>query len=437
MKKNWLSDFYGIYFIGICGVSMSALAQYALMLKKRVGGSDPERGERYLMLKNLGAHIDDEGDDIRRYDCVVYSDAVHQNNEKLRLARSLGKKVMPRGKFLREMCNDFGRVIAVAGCHGKTTCTAMITSIFAVADKKFAAHIGGNAAMFGNFYMCGNDYFVTEACEYKKNFLLLRPAVAVVLSTEPDHLECYSGADDIIACYKKFSSSANMAVCRAGEVCADGAVTFGAVGADFCAHKVKCINGAYTFNAVAYGKTLGNIKLSVVGRYNIDNALAAIAVTVREGVSFEDIKRGLEGFGGVQRRMETLGSRGGVRWIADYAHHPSEIKCALKTAQKMTNGELYVIFQPHTYSRTINLFSDFISVLSGIRKLMIYCTFAAREYYDDAGSALTLSQSIKKCRYGETPSDISAFVDRAGEGDMVLFLGAGDIYDIAKQLLSE
>ena len=437
MNKNWLSGFDGIYFIGICGVSMSALAQYALILKKRVGGTDPERGGRYFMLKSLGAHIDEEGDDIRRYDCVVYSDAVRPDDEKLRLARSLGKKVMPRGKFLRGMCGDFGRVIAVAGCHGKTTCTAMITSVFAAAGKKFAAHIGGNAAKFGNFYMCGNDCFITEACEFKKNFLLLRPSVAVVLSTEPDHLECYSGADDLAACYKKFASSAGTAVCRAGEGCAEGAVTFGTAGAHFCARNVKCTDGAYAFTAFAYGEPLGNIKPSVVGRHNVDNALAAIAVCTCEGIGFEDIKRGLEDFGGVERRMENIGTRGGAKWIADYAHHPSEIKCALRAAQKLAAGELYVVFQPHTYSRTVNLFSDFVGVLSGIRKLMIYRTFAAREYYDDAGSALTLSQSVKKCRYGETPSDIAAFVQRAGEGDIVLFLGAGDIYEIAKRLLAE
>ncbi len=436
MGKNWLSDLDGIYFIGICGVSMSALAQYALMLKKRVGGSDSERGGRYSLLKSLGAHIDEEGDDISRYDCVVYSDAVHSDNEKLRLARTLGKKVMPRGKFLRGMCGDFGRVIAVAGCHGKTTCTSMITSVFAAAGKKFAAHIGGNAAGFGNFYMCGNDCLITEACEYRKNFLLLRPDVAVVLSTEPDHLECYSGADELLDCYKKFEASANITVCRAREKYIDGAVTFGAEGADFYARDIECGDGTYSFTAVAYGKALGNVKLSVVGRHNVDNAIAAIAVCACEGIAFEDIKRGLEGFGGVERRMETIGMRGGARWIADYAHHPSEIKCALKAAQKLTKRELYVVFQPHTYSRTLNLFSDFVNVLSDVRKLMIYRTFAAREYYDDAGSALTLSQSVKKCRYGETPSDINAFADRAVEGDVVLFLGAGDIYDIAKRLLN-
>ena len=172
------------------------------------------------------------------------------------------------------------------------------------------------------------------------------------------------------------------------------------------------------------------------GKHNILNALAVVTVCLNVGMGFDVIAQGIADFDGVERRFERLGEVNGAVCIADYAHHPSEIRATLQAARKIAKGKLITVFQPHTYSRTKNLFKDFVKVLSPLNKLLIYRTFPAREYFDDAGSALTLSQAVKRSVYGDSAGDIKNFIDCAEEGDVVLFLGAGNIYDIAKLIIN-
>ena len=437
MTTNFFARYSSFYFIGICGVSMSALALFCLSVKKRVGGSDVNLAAA-SKLKSAGAKVAESGaGGLEDYDVVIYTDAVQRDDPELKLARKLGKPVISRGRFLAEVSGMFGRVIAVSGCHGKTTCTAMLANIFRESGRKFAAHIGGNATGMGNFYSNGTDWFITEACEYKKNFLYLKPDTAVVLSTEPDHLECYGDRDELLACYRKFASRAQTAVLPAesGLVADVGGITFGSASSDFSAHNLKGCDGVYSFTLCAFGKVQGEVRLKIPGVYNVFNALAAAAAAYAEGIGFRDVKRGLEGFEGVERRMQLIGRLNGARAVADYAHHPTEIAAALKTARSFTSGRLFVVFQPHTYSRTKMLFRQFVSALSDIKKLLIYRTFAAREYFDDGGSALTLARAIKGAKYGDYPEDIVKFASSVRGGDTVLFLGAGDIYDIARSLI--
>lgn len=416
---------------------MSALAKYMLALKKKVGGSDTVFTPVTAELKALGALIDGGTADISLYDTIVYTDAIKPDNKQLKLARSLNKNVIPRGKFLREICKNFSSVTAVCGCHGKTTCTAMLANIYFSAEKKFMAHIGGRDLNFSNFYYNGNDSLITEACEYKKNFLSIKADTAVVLNTGADHLECYKDAEELNECYRKFARRAKTSVCLYGAGC-DSSVTFGLQkGADFSAKNIQCSGKGISFTMLSCGKTLGDVSMQVYGRHNVLNALAATAAATVDGIGFNDIKIGLERFNGVERRMECIGSFGGAACIADYAHHPEEIKAVLKTVKSIADGEIYVIFQPHTYSRTKNFFAQFVSVLSAVRNLLIYRTFAAREYYDDAGSALTLAAAIKKARYGESGQDIEKFLKHVKEQDIILFLGAGDIYYIAKDFVNK
>lgn len=446
MSANIFTRFKSFYFIGMGGVSMSALAEYVLSLKKKVGGSDRDLSA-LAKLKSMGAETDGGPRVLENYEVIIYTDAVRRDDPELKLARKLNKLILSRGRFLKEVSSDFGRVIAVCGCHGKTTTTAMLASVFRAAGKKFGAHIGGNAAGFGNFYCNGNDFFITEACEYKKNFLYLRPDTAVVLNTDSDHLECYKGEEDLKNCYRRFASRAQTAVVPykddlflAGSdknKCLKNLQTFGGRGADFYAENVCDNQGFYSFELNAFGKNCGKISLTVPGGHNVNNALAVAAAAMAEGINFECVKRGLEEFEGVERRMQMLGRINGARYVADYAHHPSEISASLKTAQAITRGRLYVVFQPHTYSRTKNLFPQFVSVLSGVRRLLIYRTYAAREYFDDGGSALTLAKAVGGSRYGDRPEDIIKFASSAKDGDTVLFLGAGDIYFIARSLISD
>jgi len=437
MQKRIWENYAKFYFIGIGGVSMSGLAKFILGKGKTVAGSDVSRSVYTHELEELGVKISaaSAGESVSGFDVIVYTDAIKDVDIQLTEARKLNKVILSRGQLLTEVSRDFKRVIAVSGCHGKTTVTAMLAHIFDAADLGFGVHIGGRDKVYSNSYYCGNSYFITEACEYKKNFLLLKPDVAVVLNSDADHLECYGSAENLRRAYRGFAKSAESAITLYGDLEVYG-VTFGYDnGADYSAKNIKGTKGTYSFSAYESESLLGEVKLSVYGKHNVLNALAAIAVSRAEGISFDKISQGLESFCGVERRFEKLGKINGAEVIADYAHHPNEIRATLRAAKKITSGRLIVIFQPHTYSRTKNLFNDFVRVLSHLKDLLIYRTFAAREYFDDAGSALTLSQHIKKARYGDDIKDICDFLRKAEEGDVILFLGAGDIYDVAKKIV--
>lgn len=415
---------------------MSGLAKYLLTLGKKVGGSDISPNDYTDELIERGAEISfaQNSADICGYDLIVYTDAIKEGDIRLSEARRLSKIIMSRGIFLNELCRNFKKIIAVSGCHGKTTCSAMLAHIFAADNKKFAAHIGGKDLKYSNFYYCGTDYFITEACEYKKNFLLIKPDIAVILNSDADHIECYGTEAELKKAYLQFADGAGTAVSLYCDLPFSQGLSFGFdKSADYYARNIKNNGGMYSFTACTDSEDLGCIQLKVYGKHNVLNAVAATAAAKLAGISFDSIRDGLSSFKGVERRFENIGEYNGAGCIADYAHHPAEIRAVIRTAQKMTVGKLYVIFQPHTYSRTKIFFKQFIEALCHLNNLLIYKTFAAREYYDDAGSALTLSQHLKKSRYGDSADDIFDFMSKAGSGDKILFLGAGDIYYIAKK----
>lgn len=436
MVKSEAYECNSFYFVGIGGVSMSALAKILLKSGKIVAGYDRVDGQFVKDLKGLGVEVSfDVNVDISEFDCVVYTDAISSNNKILLNARRLNKLILSRGSLLAEICKQFSSVVAVAGCHGKTTCTAMIAHVFKAANLDFSAHIGGEDLSFKNAYVGGTDYFVTEACEFKRNFLLLNPDIALILNSDVDHLDCYGSAENLKNAYVQFAKQSNTAISLYGEG-VGGGITFGLDDrATFYAKKIRNERGCFNFIAYEQGRELGKVTLSVPGKHNVLNALAAIAVARCLGLEFNKIAGGVASFKGVVRRFEYIGKLNGASCIADYAHHPNEIKAALKTARLVTSGDLYVVFQPHTYSRTKTLFKQFVGVLSSVKRLLIYKTYAAREYYDDAGSALTLSNAIKRSKYGDCPADIVDFSSNCRQGDVIIFLGAGDIYDIAKQAI--
>lgn len=437
MQKRIWENLSSFYLIGIGGVSMSGLAKFLLAKGKTVAGSDACAGDytAELIKSGIKVSVGNVSESIAAYDAVIYTDAIREDNRQLAEAKSLKKTIFSRGQFLYEVSRTFKTVVAISGCHGKTTCTAMLAHIFAAANKQFCAHIGGRDKTFSNTYYCGNSYFLTEACEYKKNFLLLKPDIGVVLNSDADHLECYGNKENLTAAYRQFLSGAGVSVAPFGDKVAGG-ITFGySKNADYHVKNVKSVGGFYSFMVCEGATELGSIKLSVYGKHNVLNALAAIAVARSAGIPFNLAKEGITAFSGVERRFEIIGTVNGAPVIADYAHHPNELRATIKTAKKVTSGRLFVVFQPHTYSRTKNLFKDFVKALSPLNNLLVYRTFAAREYFDDAGSALTLSQSLKKSKYADDPLSLSDYFSLAKQGDTVLVLGAGDIYDIAKSVL--
>ena len=426
---------------------MSALARYLLLRGNFVSGSDLVGGEQVCFLKGMGVKInvgeDVVGEGLQTADVVVYTDAVSKRNSELLAAREMGKIIYSRAELLREICGDFSHVVSVAGSHGKTTCTAMCAHIFSAAGAAFCAHIGGEDLRFQNFHYTGNDYFITEACEYKKNLLKIPTETAILLNVDKDHLECYDGLSGLKETFLEYCSRAKTAIVNLDDEAASeaqNAVSFSIYekGANYRAVNLRREKERYSFTVREFGVDVCKIRLRVPGRHNVYNALAAFAAARCYGFSVEEIKRGLENFSGVKRRFERMGAYNGAEVICDYAHHPKEILSVVQTALRMKKGKLLVVFQPHTYSRTKSLMEEFIETLRGINDLLIYKTFPAREEYDVEGDGRRLAERVGTCLYADNLSSLRTWLNRtAGEGDMILFLGAGDIYYLAKYFISQ
>lgn len=446
MLLKGLENIRNVYFIGIGGVSMSALAKYLSVCGYAVSGSDGARGEEteHLVFYGIKVYIgiDENRAELVNADLAVYTDAIPSEHAELARARRDGKQILARAELLRLVCEAFPHVLSVAGSHGKTTCTSMCAHVLKAAEAPFTAHIGGEDLAFGNFYSSGEEYFVTEACEYKKNMLKIRAEAAVLLNIDRDHMECYESVEELTSCFRRYCEQA-----KAAFVCADDErsaalgdfPTFGISStlADYRAVDLRALGERYSFTVEEYGKPLCRVRLKAIGRCNVYNALAAFAATRSLGFDEKEIRAGLESFEAVKRRFERIGSFHGASFVCDYAHHPREIAATYATASGVCKGRLLVVFQPHTYSRTKLLMQDFIRVLQPIKELMIYKTYPAREKYDEEGCAETLARRVGSL-YSENVYVLKTWLKKtAREGDMVLFLGAGDIYYAAQYLLKE
>ncbi len=426
---------------------MSALAKLLSVNGCKVSGSDGVKSEETDALAFYGIKVyigvEENRSELLSADIVVYTDAVSLEHAELKKARDLGKTIYARAELLGTLCEEFASVIAIAGSHGKTTCTAMCAHILKYAAAPFTAHIGGADSVFGNFYSSGTEYLVTEACEYKKNLLTIRADVAVVLNIDEDHMECYDGESDLIDCFFRYCAKAKTAfVCADDHRCIGlgDFPTFGVTSmlADYRAVALRANDEKYSFTVEEYGKPLCRVRLNAIGRHNVYNAVAAFAAMRSLGFHEKEIAKGLESFTAVKRRFEKIGSYHGAGFICDYAHHPREIAATLSTASGVCRGDLYVVFQPHTYSRTKLLMKEFVSTLRPIKNLMIYKTYSARERYDEAGSAAKLALAVGNCLYSENVYVLKTWLKKTvKEGDTVLFLGAGDIYYAAQYVLRE
>ena len=446
MRLNGFDGIKKLYFIGIGGISMSALAKFLSTQGYQVSGSDALRGEETEMLVFYGIKVfigeDGQRKALQEADAVVYTDAIAPSNAELLQAICLKKKVFSRVDLLSRICESFQNVIAIAGSHGKTTCTSMCAHILRSIGVPFTAHIGGEDSVLGNFYSCGCDYLVTEACEYKRNILKIKPSVGVLLNIDLDHMECYRDESDLIHCFRQYCLSAQTAF-----ICADDErsknlgdfATFGITNplADYRAVDLRASGERYAFTVEEYGKPICRIKLNAIGRCNVYNALAAFASMRSLGFNEKELTKGVESFLAVKRRFEKIGSFQGASFVCDYAHHPREIRATIATAEGVCRGKLFVVFQPHTYSRTKLLMQEFVETLRPIPHLMIYKTYPARESYDGEGSAERLAENVGSL-YSENIYALKTWLKTTvREGDMVLFLGAGDIYYAAQYLLKE
>lgn len=426
---------------------MSALAKLLCVNGYAVSGSDATHSEETESLSRYGIKtyigVDGQRTALINADIVVYTDAIASDNAELVRAQLLQKRILSRADLLQAVCHSFQNVVAVGGSHGKTTCTSICAHVLKATGVPFAAHIGGQDSEFGNFYASGKEFFVTEACEYKKNILKLQPSVAVLLNIDCDHMECYGTKEGLQDAFRTFCKNSKTAfVCADDESC-QGLGDFPTFGiqnplADYRAVDLRANGEKYSFTVEEYCKPLCRVRLNAIGRCNVYNALAAFAAMRSFGFNEKQIATGISSFTAVKRRFEKIGVYHGATFICDYAHHPREIAATVATAKGVCKGNLYVVFQPHTYSRTRLLMREFVYTLRKIKNLMVYKTYPAREKYDEEGSAQRLAQQVGDCLYAENTYVLKTWLKKTvKEGDMVLFLGAGDIYFVAQYLIKE
>ena len=447
--EEYFGEIKHIHLVGIGGISMSAIAKLCLNFGLQVSGSDSKKSEITEQLKLLGVKIyyNHKKDNVKNSDLVVYTCAVSEDNEELISAKMLGIKILERADFLHIICKRYNHVIAISGTHGKTTTTAMIGNIFLQAGLNPTIHLGGECENFnGNLKIGNTDFFITEACEYKKHLLKLPHEVGVVLNMELDHVECYKNYTELNKTFNKFaldSTKLNVINEKFSSLFdKSNIITFSDSGnANFVSGEIKILrNGKTLFSCYKNGEFFGNFILGVLGKYNVTNALSAIAVADHYGIKYKEIYLGLESFKGIKRRFEYFGKINNQLVIHDYAHHPTEIENVINTTKEMFNKPVLVVFQPHTYSRTKYLFADFVSKLNIADNLVIVPTYPAREKrnqgYDAKKLFLTIKRLNKNAKYFYSFNKVKSYLERCKDY-VILILGAGDVVELAKSIKSD
>lgn len=431
---------------------MSALAVFLYKRKIKVSGSDIKRSKITDKLKKQGINIciGHKAKNVKDVDLVVYTGATSSDNIELRIAKQKEIQCMERGEFLGLLAREYKEVIAISGAHGKTTTTAMLAKIFIEAKLNPTVHIGGEVDFLGGNYRCGgNKFFITEACEYRKSFLEIKPSVSIILNIEPDHMECYGNFENLKKAFATFGNSAsklrvynNKCIVSSNQTF----VSFGIGGRATYTTKNCKINkdGTYRFDCYKNGKFIHSFTLGSVGLHNVSNALASIAVANYYNIDMDIVYKALADFTGVKRRFERLKNFDNAEVVLDYAHHPSEIKSTIKAYRQFYDGELVVIFQPHTYSRTALLFDDFLSAfeMQEIDKLILLPTYSARENRSEGKNAYDLYNQLRQLRKGVKYFRFGKALNKelkklASSKTAFLVLGAGDIEEYFRRLINK
>jgi len=446
-----------VHFIGIGGISMSGLAMILLKYNYKVSGSDMRNSPLIEKLKENGAkiYLGHNEDNVREAGFVVYTAAVSEDNKELIKARELGLTVMDRAEFLGLLMKNFKYNIAISGTHGKTTTTSMISLIALQGVLDPTIMLGGELdAIDGNFRVGKSSYFIAEACEYKASFLKFYPYIGIILNIDSDHLDFYKDIDDINQTFIKFSKlipedgyligcaedDRVLSLIKASKC---NTLSYGFTKGDITAREISFDEmGCAHFTVYNKGVKFFDIKLKVPGEHNILNALASICASLCLKLDKESIKNGLTSYSGTHKRFELKGSYKGVTIIDDYAHHPTEIKAALKTAKLYPHKRIICVFQPHTYSRTIALFEEFTDSFDLVDKLILADIYAAREIDTKEVSSDMLGDKLREkgvsCLNFHDFNDIVNYLKtELKEGDLLLTVGAGDVVKIGEKLLEE
>lgn len=440
-----------LFFIGIGGINMSALALVCRRRGIAVAGSDRAQSAITERLQSGGVPViyEHRAENIAGYDAVVYNGAIGDDNPELSAAKEKGLPLIYRADLLGWIMRGCERRIGIAGMHGKSTVTSMVSHAFISQGLDPTVMSGAETKEMGGSYRFGKGKdFIFEACEYKDSFLCMFPTIAVILNIDVDHTDYFSGIDQIKTSFDKFahlpfSSDAKM---PAAVICGDDpiaekiaadlpfAVTFGIENekCDYTAKKITDEKGFYSFDIYTGSGSCGRAKLRVPGYHNIYNALATFAVCDLCDIPHEKICAYISDFAGTLRRFEYKGEAGGASVYIDYAHHPRELAAAISTAKDMAKGKKVVaIFEPHTYSRTKDHFDEFIDVLSKADTAILVDIYAAREKSDGTVSSEMLADRIPGAWYAPSYESAAAMARGIAEdGGIILVLGAGTVYKI-------
>ena len=433
--KNLIENRAHIHFVGVGGVSMNSLAKYLFSRGVRVTGSDARMSDASLQLNQLGikTQLGHKPDYIKTADLVVATGAIADDNPEIVYAKAHGIEVVSRAEMLGEICKDFDKVIAVAGCHGKSTTSAMIYSILRASGASVSCHIGAQTQDARIQY--GDEYLVVEACEFKRSFLHIKPYLAVITNVEKDHLDCYKDLTDIQNTFRQFADSAQYVI-----VWQNPTTEFlGVKKQDYVVQKVYFDSTAQLTEFSIVTDRCVPITISTLGGYNVDNATLSARVAWFLGFSDCAIVNGLRDFKPVARRSQLIGKFNDADVVIDYAHHPTEIR-QFYEAMKFVYHEMLFIFQPHTYTRTKALLGDFVETLKAIDNLVIYKEYSAREASSMGVSSKQLVDILKqngvKAKYAGNKSSLQRLMKKT-DYDAILFVGAGDIASIAGEIVGE
>ena len=445
-----------IYFIGIGGIGMSGLAEYYLRNGYHVHGSDVAESHITKRLESLGAviHLGHSGDNITsKIDTVVYSSAVKFDNDEMKKAKELGVRTIRRAEMLGEVVND-KYLIAVSGTHGKTTTTAMIGKMLVDAGLDPIIFVGGNVSLFdgGASRIGSGNYAVVEADEYDKSFLALRPDVTVITNIDADHLDIYRNLDDIKDTFKLFCERSKYGAYII--YCGDD-------------ENIKSFAGSLNREKISYGfdeknylkiidykpestklnfsilnshSSYDNITLNLPGRHNALNSTACFAVSKVLKVSFDEYKKSIGNFETVDRRLQLIYDKNGIKVYDDYAHHPAEISASLKGLKESGSGRIITVFQPHLYSRTKDFYKEIANELSISDEIILMEIYPAREKpIDGVTSGLIFNELTKlndnSVLISETNKIIEKLLSEVKPNDTIVFQGAGDVTNLGKEFI--
>lgn len=447
-----------VYFMGIGGISMSGLAEILLSRGFKISGSDRLKSRLTENLEEKGAVIyyGQRSENITPdIDLVVYTAAISTDNPEWIAMENLNLPRLSRAELLGEIMRNYALPVAVAGTHGKTTTTSMVSEILLQADTDPTLSIGGILkSIDGNIRVGHSEYFVTEACEYTNSFLNFYPKISMILNIEEDHMDFFKDLEDIRSSFHRFAKLLpqdgtliingeieNHTAITEGIACPH--ITYGFT--DDCDYYATDI----TYNELGYPTFVLHaadypditLSLSVPGRHNISNAMAAMAFADRAGIDRATAVTALKNFGGAERRFEYKGSVAGITVIDDYAHHPTEIKATLNAARNY-NKKVWCVFQPHTYTRTKAFLPEFAKALSLADHVVLADIYAAREKNTIGISSLDLLELIKNegipCDYFPSFDEIENFLlENCTQGDLLITMGAGDIVKVGERLLGK